>query len=211
MTIVTHRRPVPTSRQPALYRTSGRQAMKHFCVIIDTRRGYARLGRCLRAIATAVTNDQGSVDIILVADRVRSRLVTLADQHGASIIKLPAGPRGQRYNTIANSVQTEALVFIDATAEVPPGWFMHIEDALHDHWNAVILTTQSRFPPWLARFYHPAGRTLALAIKRTWFERVGGFDPDLDNEAERDLVGRLMACHARVLQLPPNGDPQHPS
>lgn len=209
MSIVTHRRPVPMSRQPAPYRTSGRQTMKHLCVIIDARRGYSRLGRCLRAIARAMNHEQGAVDIILIADRVRSRLVTLAEQYAARIVKLPSGPRGQRYNTIANTVQAEALIFIDASAEVPPGWFVHIEDALNDHWNAVILTTQSRFPSWLARFYHPTGRTMALAIRRTWFERVGGFDPELDYEAERDLAGRLMACHARVLQHHPNGDIQH--
>lgn len=211
MTIVTQRRPVPMSRQPAQYRTPGRQAMKHFCVIIDTRRGYSRLGRCLRAVAKAVANVRGSVDIILIADRVRSRLVTLAEQHAARIVKLPSGPRGQRYNTIANSVQAEALVFIDATAEIPPGWFVHIEDALHDHWNAVTLTAESRVPAWLAHFYHPTGRTMALAIRRTWFERVGGFDPDLDHTAERDLAGRLLACHARVMQHHPTGDAQRAS
>lgn len=211
MTIVTQRRPVPTSRQPASYRTSGRQAMKHFCVIIDTRRGYSRLGRCLRAIASAVTGIHGTIDIILVADRIRSRLVTLAEQYRARIVKLPAGPRGQRYNTIANSVQTETLIFIDATAEVPPGWLVHVEDALQTHWNAVTLTTQSRFSTWLARFSYPAGRTMALAVKRAWFERVGGFDPDLDNAAERDLVSRLMACHAQVLQHYPCGTTHHAS
>jgi hypothetical protein len=174
--------------------------MNQFCVIIDTRRGYSRLGRCLQALSAATSRLGGPpVEIVLIADRVRSRLVSLAEQYGARISKLPAAPRGQRYNTIAHALQADVLVFIDATAEPPPEWFAHAEEALREgQWNAVTLATDRRLA-WLERLYRANRRIMALAIRRNWFERVGGFDPDLDSDAERDLVDRLSACHARVM------------
>lgn len=174
--------------------------MNQFCVIIDTRRGYSRLGRCLQALAIASSRAGSTpVEIVLIADRVRSRLVSLAEQYGARVSKQPAAPRGQRYNTIAHSLQADSLVFIDATAELPPEWLAHAEEALREgHWNAVTLAIDRRLV-WLERLYRGNKRIIALAVKRSWFERVGGFDPELDNEAERDLVDRLSACHARVL------------
>lgn len=182
--------------------------MNHFCLIIDSRRGHSRLGRCLRAITEAASSISGHLDTVLIVDKPRARLTTLAEHHGARLVALPAGPRGQRYNTCANATLADALVFIDPLAELPADWLACTELALFDRqWDAVTLTTEGwPGPAWLERLYRPGGRTLALAIKRHWFERVGGFDPDRDTGAERDLIGRLVACHARVLHRPRESD-----
>ncbi|SDL48872.1 hypothetical protein SAMN05661010_01775 [Modicisalibacter muralis] len=180
--------------------------MNSYNVIVDCRRGYTRLGRCLRVIAYAAARLGGSLDAVLIVDKARNRLVTLAEHHGAGLLILPPGPRGKRYNSAANAVQTDVLAFLDPAAELPEDWLLQADQALFDeHWDAVALIVDSQPGPswlglWRGRLYQPRYRTQALCIKRAWFERVGGFDPERDMGAERDLLARLGACHARVLQ-----------
>lgn len=176
--------------------------MNSYNVIVDCRRGYTRLGRCLRVIAYAATRFNGHIDAVLIVDKARNRLVTLAEQHGARLVVLPLGPRGRRYNSAANATQTDVLAFLDPAAELPEDWLLQADHALFtEHWDAVALSVDGwTGPTWLGRLYRPSYRTQALCIKRAWFERVGGFDPERDMEAERDLLARLAACHARVLQ-----------
>lgn len=181
--------------------------MNSYNVIVDCRRGYTRLGRCLRVIAHGVMRFGGHIDAVLVVDKARNRLVTLAEYHGARLLVLPAGPRGKRYNSAANASQTEVLTFLDPAAELPEDWLIRADHALFsEHWDAVALIADGwRGPAWLSmtwpgKRYRPSYRAQALCIKRAWFERVGGFDPERDMDAERDLLARLDACHARVLQ-----------
>lgn len=182
--------------------------MKHFCVFIDSRRGYARLGRCLQAVTQAATRIDSHIGVILIVDKTRKRLVSIAEQYGTRLMELPPGPRGQRYNTSVSATQADILIFIDPLTELPCGWLAQAEHALFaQHRDAVALVSEGwPTPAWLERFYRPTGRTLALCVKRKWFERVGGFDPELDISAERNLLARLMACHARVLHNSRSGD-----
>lgn len=186
--------------------------MSSYNVIVDCRRGYTRLGRCLRVVAYAATRFGGSIDAVLIVDKVRNRLVTLAEHHGARLVVLPPGPKGKRYNSVANTIPTDVLTFLDPAAELPEDWLLHADHALFtEHWDAVALIADGWPGPawlgqWLGRLYWPRYRTQALCVKRTWFERVGGFDPERDTGAERDLLARLGACHARVLQYTHDGN-----
>lgn len=180
--------------------------MNSYSVIVDCRRGYSRIGRCLRVIAYAATRFGGRIDTVIIVDKARNRLAKLIEQHGARLLVLAPGPRGQRYNSAANAVQADVLMFLDPAAELPDDWLRYADRALFtEHWDAVTLTIDGwsgpawRGPVWLGRLYRPCYRAQALSIKRAWFERVGGFDPERDTGAERDLLARLDACHARVL------------
>lgn len=181
--------------------------MSHFYIFIDSRRGFSRLSSCLATISQAASRVTVPVTIVLIVDKARARLVLLAERHGARLVQLPPGPRGQRYNTSANAVTADVLVFVDPVTELPEDWLAHAERALlEQHKDVVALGADGwSSPAWLRLFYRHRSRTLALCIKRTWFERVGGFDPTLDTSAERDLLGRLMACHAHILHYSRNG------
>ncbi len=181
--------------------------MNSYSVIVDCRRGYSRLGRCLRVITYAAEHIDGPIDAVIIVDKARNRLTTLAEHHGARLLALPAGARGQRFNEAANALPTDVLAFLDPAAELPDDWLIDVNQALFvEQWDAVALIVDGRMgPAWLGRLCRPTYRSLALCIKRTWFERVGGFDPERDADAERDLLARLAACHARVLHSTHHG------
>ncbi|MGC3875310.1 hypothetical protein ACPF7Z_18855 [Halomonas sp. GXIMD04776] len=182
--------------------------MNHFCIIIDSQRGYARLDRCLEAVTHAINTTDSPVDIIVLVDKVRSRYVMLAERHNAQLLERSAGTRGQRYNACAHHTQATTLVFIDPLVELPKGWLAWSERAMLERaWDAVALTVIGTSKlPWLTRLLYSTGDTLALSVKRQWFERVGGFDVEREQGIESDLLLRLVACHARVLNQTPEGN-----
>lgn len=179
--------------------------MNSYSVIIDSRRGYSRLVRFLAAIEEDARGFEGRLETWLVIDKPRNRMDQLAEAHGARQLLLPGLPRGKRLNVASNHSQADVLVFVDPAIDLPQGWLNFVEQTLfHQHWDVTALVTDG-WPGthWLQRFYRPGVRVPLLAMRRIWFERVGGFDPELEGSAERDLLSRLGACHARVLQRKP--------
>lgn len=177
--------------------------MNSYCVIIDSRRGYSRLENCLIRLAQAARNISGSVASVLITDKARSRFTKLAEQHAARLLTLPPGTRGRHYNTAANIIPAEVLIFIDPAAELREDWLLHVDQVLSSQRKDAIamLREGPAIPAWLGRLCHMDSRIQALCIQRTWFERVGGFDEERNTGAERDLMARLTACRARVLEF----------
>ncbi|ALM54178.1 hypothetical protein BJB45_19130 [Halomonas huangheensis] len=56
---------------------------------------------------------------------------------------------------------------------------------------------QRRLANWLRWHSHHSAR--ALGVERTWFDRLGGFDPKLEDDAMEDLAMRLKACRANIV------------
>ncbi|MBZ9558360.1 MULTISPECIES: hypothetical protein [unclassified Modicisalibacter] len=179
--------------------------MNSYSVIIDSRRGYFRLARFLAAIEQNAQGFAGRLETWLVIDKPRNRMDQLAEAHGARQLLLPSQPHGKRLNIASNHSQSDVLVFIDPVIDLPPGWLDFLEQTLfHQHWDVTALVTEGWFAThWLQRLHRPGVRVPMLAMRRIWFERVGGFDPELEGGAEQDLLTRLRACHARVLQRKP--------
>nr|WP_299245769.1 hypothetical protein [uncultured Halomonas sp.] len=159
----------------------------------------------MEAVTHAVNTINSPVDIIVLVDKVRTRNAVLAERHNAQLIERCPGTRGQRYNACANLTQASALVFIDPLVELPAGWLAWSERAMFERsWDAVALTMISTMKPsWLTRFLSADSDTLALSVKRQWFERVGGFDVEREQGIESDLLLRLDACNARVMNQAP--------
>ncbi|KXS37968.1 MAG: hypothetical protein AWU55_1908 [Halomonadaceae bacterium T82-2] len=175
--------------------------MHSYSVILDARRGHARLGRCLAGLARDFGQTPTRHEIWLLVDKSRSRIERLAEAHGARLLLLPDRPRGQRLNIVANRSQADVLAFLDPATDPPPGWLALVDQALASQWDVVALISDGWLTThWLARLPGGGGRIRLLAMRHSWFERVGGFDPDLEGTAERDLLARLRACHASVLQ-----------
>ncbi|MDW5378583.1 hypothetical protein R6258_16820 [Halomonas sp. HP20-15] len=179
--------------------------MNTYSVVVDFRRGYNRAERCLITLERLAERIDGDVERWLIVDRPRLSLGKLAERHGARTLTLPGLARGARLNAAANCSHGEVLVFIESTSDLSDKWLYDIDQALRiQAWDALALAAE-RWPAsvWLRRIGRARLQTQVFAVQRVWFERLGGFDPDLDSQAERDLLGRLQACHARVLQCRP--------
>ncbi|MBZ9567095.1 glycosyltransferase [Modicisalibacter tunisiensis] len=176
--------------------------MHSYSVILDARRGHARLGRCLAGLARDFGQTPTRHEIWLLVDKSRSRIERLADTHGARQLLLPDLTRGQRLNIAANRSQADVLLFLDPAIDPPPGWLTLVDQALTSpQWDVVALVSNGWLAThWLSRLPGGGGRIRLLAMRHSWFERVGGFDPEREGTAERDLLVRLRACHASVLQ-----------
>lgn len=178
--------------------------MNSYCVIIDSRRGHSRLEICLARLAQAAKEIRGSVTSVLITDKARKRFTRLAEQHAARLLTLPSATCGRHYNTAASMTPAEVLIFINPAAELPSDWLLRVDQILSSQRKDAIALMRKgpAIPAWLSRLCHIDSRIQALCIQRTWFERVGGFDEERNNSAERDLMTRLTACRARVLKLP---------
>ncbi|MBI4422952.1 MAG: glycosyltransferase [Elusimicrobia bacterium] len=189
---------------------------ERLAVVIATYRrpqGLARLLDCLRAqgfpedrLSVVVVND-GSHD---------PRYARVLARHAAwaRYVSLPrrGGPSRAR-NAGARSCGGDALVFTDDDCEPPRDWLRRLSDAL-DRFPAAAavggpvsglagragglveryLTEIGYQGPW-----RPSGRvaglcTANLAVRRGWFERVGGFDERLPYAGGEDfeLCRRLL-------------------
>lgn len=198
-------KPKSLARQSTSQQSWVTLTMNHFCIIIDSQRGHSRLDRCLEAVTHAVNTTNSPVDIIILVDKIRTRHAVLAERHNAQLLERCTGTRGQRYNACANHTQANTLVFIDPLVELPAGWLAWAERAMFERsWDAVALTMINAMKlTWLSRFFSSGSDILALSVKRQWFERVGGFDVEREQGIESDLLLRLVACHARVLNQTP--------
>lgn len=179
--------------------------MNTYSVVIDFRRGYNRAERCLLTLERLAERIDGDVDRWLIVDRPRLPLGKLAERYGARTLTLPGLTRGSRLNAAANASHGDVLVFIESANELSDEWLGEIDQALRlQAWDALALVAE-RWPvsAWLQRIGRGRLHTQVFAVQRVWFERLGGFDPELESQAERDLLGRLQACHARVLQCRP--------
>ena len=180
--------------------------MNTYSVVIDFRRGYSRAERCLATLESLAEQLDGGVERWLSVDRPRLSLGKLAERYGARTLTLPGVARGARLNAAANCSHGEVLVFIESTSELSEQWLHEIDQTLRlQAWDALVLVAE-RWPvsAWLSRIGRSRLHIQAFVVQRAWFERLGGFDPELDGRAERDLLGRLQACHARVLQCRPD-------
>jgi hypothetical protein len=175
--------------------------MKHFCIIIDSQRGYSQLDRCLASAAHAANTIASPVDVVVLTDRRQARFAALAERYNARLMRITLRTRGQRYNACANSVSAGTLIFVDSLVEIPAGWLAWAERALFErHWDAVALTLNTHLKSsWLTRLFLPEANTLVLSVQRPWFERVGGFDTERVEGVESDLLARLGACNAKLL------------
>ncbi len=179
--------------------------MNAYSVIIDFRRGYNRVERCLLSLEKLAQRIDGYVSCWLVLDRPRLSLGKLAERYGARTLTLPGLARGARLNAAANSSNGDILVFIESHSELSDQWLLDVDQALRmQAWDALAVTIEQwPISAWLQLIGRGRLQIQIFAVRRVWFERLGGFDPDLESQAERDLLGRLQACHARVLQCRP--------
>lgn len=175
-------------------------------ILIPVLNDATRLSRCLTAIAAnsypcelveTIVADNGSTD--------GSRDV--AARFGARVLELPNRKVSAVRNAAARTASGAILAFIDADHEIDPLWLQRAAELLADD-RVVGAGASYSAPPqgnWVQRHYDALrgptrGRGPAewlgsgnLAVRRSAFESVGGFDETLETCEDVDLCQRLRA------------------
>lgn len=175
------------------------------CILIDARSTGATLPRQL-AVVAPLTQAAGDITFTLwiLDDTGDERLPHIAQRCGARLVPTAPQPLGRRLNEAVASSNVDILVFpgignassaeslARLAAEVAAG---RLDAATlpnrHSGWLTQLLARLRRLP---------SGDGLCLS--RSWFERIGGCDPELDDRALGELLERLHACGVRITSAP---------
>ncbi|MGM0543812.1 MAG: hypothetical protein ACQERP_08060 [Pseudomonadota bacterium] len=184
--------------------------MKSVCFIIDTYVTGAQLPRHLQTIQRA-TADGSDFSLRIVSLAHDPRLTLMEQRFSAQCTTLPGTALGERLNHAASASQADWLVFALHATALPVTLWRSLFPMLDSHAiDAVVLgssepTLSTRL---LQRFMATTLQSPPyMAVRRTWLERLGGFDPELDRSALHDFLQRLHACPTRIDTLSADGKP----
>jgi mycofactocin system glycosyltransferase len=171
---------------------------------------------------------QGFDEIVVVDDGTR---FSLAPIEGALVVRRDAagGPAAAR-NTGASTSTRDVLLFLDADVRATPGFFSTLWPHFDDERTAVVAPRVMSSPgPGLVAAYEVDSSPLdlgdeparvrpntrvsyvpaaALAVRRSVFDEIGGFDESLRFGEDVDLVWRVAATE-RVVRYEPSSIVRH--
>ncbi|KPQ22115.1 MULTISPECIES: hypothetical protein [unclassified Halomonas] len=188
--------------------------MKSVCFIIDTCVTGAQLPRHLHAIYHAAA-DHPAYSLQVTSLNHDNRLSLIEQRFAAHCIVSPATTLGARLNHAAAASQAEWLIFALHATALPATLWRALFPMLDSYAvEAVVLGASEPTLParLLQRFLATTLQSPPyIAVRRTWLERLGGFDPELDRSAIHDFLQRLHACPTRIhtftsqAPIPPTG------
>ena len=194
--------------------------------IIPVRNDAARLRACLNSIK-ASRYPQDKLEVIVADNGSTDESGTVARAAGATVLALPhlrvAGLRNQAARVARGSV----LAFVDADNEIVSNWTASAARALSDERLAAVGAPYHPPSPstWVQRVYNRLRQHSAvpqhvewlgsgnMAVRRSAFDAVGGFDASLETCEDVDLCRKLRARGAVLLADPAlhnvhHGDPR---
>lgn len=194
--------------------------------IIPVRSDAERLDRCLASIQA--NSDPSRPSRIIVADNGSTdNSPVVARRYGARVLMLPDLRLGALRNAAASAATEDVIAFVDADHEIAPGWTAAAMCLLKDPQNGGVGAPYATPDNgnWVQRAYgllrrHPVDTSRVdwlgsgnLAVRRSVFESVGGFDTSLETCEDVDLCRRLRAKGVRLLADPRlrsvhHGDPR---
>ncbi len=173
-------------------------------VVVPTVDRPELLERCLRALAAQVRSPDEVVVVHDGAPGVEERLAAWAERLPLTVLRGPRGASGKR-NIGWRATGAELVAFTDDDCAPTPGWLAALAvadgDLLHGpvaphpddaHVDAVFARTLD-VP--VADDYFP---TANLAVRRTWLQRVEGFDEGLHAGEDTDLAWRVQEAGGRA-------------
>lgn len=175
--------------------------------IVPVRNDAVRLGKSLEAIRRSDCDAQ-EVEIIVADNGSVDESPEVARSAGATVLDLPGYRVTALRNFGAAAATAEVLGFCDADNLIEPSWVDTAHRLLEDPRVAAVGTSCNPPDPgtWVQRAYdglrdHRPGTREArwlgagnMAVRRSAFEEVGGFDESLETCEDVDLCNRLRAA-----------------
>ncbi|HEY4612777.1 MAG TPA: glycosyltransferase [Bacteroidota bacterium] len=195
-------------------------------VIIPVRNRETALAECLRSLQTATPAPR---DIIVVDDASTDNSAGVAEQHGATVIRLDANhdPNFCR-NRGAEEARGDILLFLDSDVVVQPSTLTNVAASFVDpsidaivglytvhHRNTAVASQYKNL--WIRYSYLRSNRTLdwifgaVAAIRKDVFWKAGGFDRTFFMKyGGEDLeLGKRMTNSQHLIKLNPDVEVEH--
>lgn len=175
--------------------------MRSVCFIVDAMVTGAQLPRHLQSIRESGIADH-LLPILVTGTQANARLTSIGQRYHTHCLITPAQPLGARLNKAAFTSQAAWLIIALQRKPLPASLW----DALYPQLNTytldalIVSLTQPSLSERLLRRLLASALIMPpyIAVRRAWFERLGGFDPELDEDsAIEDFLQRLHACPTR--------------
>jgi glycosyltransferase involved in cell wall biosynthesis len=191
--------------------------MSKISIVIPMFNEARHIGRTLLAAQKAADVANLECELIVVDNGSSDQGPQIARQFGAQVVVLPGVLIGALRNRGTAIATGEWLAFIDADVEMPEDWLTllcKLESDARGEVFGLDLHTPAEAPwyadAWQRRTLRPRSNILHpvqwlptsnLLMRRTWFDRVGGFDETLRTGEDKDFTMRLGAAGARLLAV----------
>jgi GT2 family glycosyltransferase len=183
--------------------------------IIPVRNDARRLERCLHSVR-AGRHLATEIEVVVADNGSTDDSAAVAGAAGAIVLPLPGVRLGALRNRAVSAAHGQVLAFVDADHEIGPDW---VPAAVHvlsdDRVGAVGAPCRPPSPAtWVQRLYdrlrrHPGRQETVdwlgsgnMAVRRSAFEQVGGFDMTLETCEDVDLCRKLRARGYRLVADP---------
>jgi GT2 family glycosyltransferase len=180
--------------------------------VVPVRNDAVRLETCLRSI---FRNSHGAnhLEVIVVDNGSTDDSAAVARRLGAEVISIDHARVAELRNQGTRRARADVLAFVDADNEIAAGWVNAALECLRLPNTAVVGALYQ--PPvdgtWVQRTYgHLRGTPTGqhdtdwlgsgnLAVSRTAFDSVGGFDTSLETCEDVDFCNRVRARGLRIV------------
>ena len=176
--------------------------MGSVCFIVDAMVTGEKLPRHLKSIRDSGVADH-LLPILVTSRQSHARLGSLEQRYHTHCLITPALPLGARINKAAFASQAEWLIIALQKQPLPASLWGSLYPQLNTYSLDALIIGLAR----LSLSERILQRLLAsaqllppyIAVSRAWLERLGGFDPELDDSgAIDDFLQRLHACPTRL-------------
>lgn len=180
--------------------------------VIPVRDDAVRLRRCLATIREGARPGD-DVRIVVADNGSTDDSAAVARAAGAIVLSLPGVRLGELRNRAAAATTSDVLAFVDADHEIGPHWIACALDAFDE--PSIGGAGAPCHPPtpgtWVQKLYdrlrrHPASREEVswlgsgnLAVRRSAFDEVNGFDTTLETCEDVDLCRKLRGAGYRLV------------
>ena len=188
--------------------------MSCISVVVPMYNEARHIGRTLLATQQAARLADMECELIVVDNGSDDHGPRIAHELGALVLTVPGVHIGALRNRGAAAARGDWLAFIDADIEMPADWLTLLLALEGDRADVLGLDLDTpRQAPWFAEAWqrrsqrpgHPRLHRVAwlpsanLLMRRTWFDRVGGFDEALRTGEDKDFSLRLRQAGAQLL------------
>jgi len=208
------RRPCAPSDEAAGLPEAGRTgtvAAPMVSFVIPVKNDAERLDRCLASIRTV--SHGHPIELIVVDNGSGDGSPETARRHGAVVLDVPEARVSELRNRGAAMASADILGFVDADHELGQGWVDAVVEDMHDA-RVGAVGARCDSPPngtWVQHQYAALrGRTVGcadaewmgagnLAVRRSAFNALGGFDASLEACEDVDFCNRLRRSGWRLI------------